>query len=106
MRAVADSAKALSSIQADDERAIRFEDPVFIFRIDDEIREIEWTPDHRLTAIAHLPGASAVARAVERVLRWNCFDESVDNIWVRRCDSYCDATPRLSRQTFSGRFGE
>src|ERR1700716_42768 len=106
MRAVADPAEALAAIRADDQRTIGLEDAIFILWINDEIGKIEWTPDHSLAAIAHLPRASSVTRAIERILWRNCFDECVDDVRIRRRNRHGNASPRLGRETLRARLIE
>src|SRR6266566_7897729 len=103
---VADAAEALPAIGAHHERTIGLEDAVLVFRIDDEIRKIEWAPDHSLTAVAHLPGASAIAGTIERVFRRGRLDECVDDVGVRWSNGDRDAAPGLGGQTFRGRLIE
>src|ERR1043165_495336 len=44
-------AKAAAAVAAGYQRPVRLVNLVFIFRIDDQVGEVEWTPDHVLTSI-------------------------------------------------------
>src|ERR1700734_3672310 len=62
MRPATDSAEAFAAIDAENEVATGFVDLVLVLRIDDEIGEVEGTPDHHLAAVAFLPGFATIGR--------------------------------------------
>src|SRR5438093_10417184 len=83
MRAARDVAETLSAIIAGNERQIRLVDLVGILRIDNEIRKVERTPNHVLTAIARLPCLAAIIRTIEAVLRRFRLNERIDEVGIR-----------------------
>src|SRR5205823_2933391 len=76
---------------------------VFVFGVDDEIREVEWPPDHLLATVERAPGESAVLGSVEAVLRDFRLDERVNNIRFRGGNRHRDASPGFRRES-GGRF--
>ena len=46
VRAARDVAEALTAVVAGDQRTVGFVDFVFVFRIDNQVGEVEGTPDH------------------------------------------------------------
>ena len=98
VRAAGDVAERRAAVGAHDERAVRLVDAVLVLRIDDEIREVERTPEHVLAAVAQLPRRAAVVGAIEAVQRRHRLDERVDDVRLGRRDRHRDASPRLGRQ--------
>src|SRR5208282_3121862 len=56
-------AEALTSIHAEQQWGIGLENFVLIFRIDDQIREVERTPDHVLAGVQTIPVLAAIIGA-------------------------------------------
>jgi len=61
--------KAFSAIFADDQGTIGFKQAVRVLGINNQIRKVEWTPDHPLTFVAFLPCCAPVVRHEQRALR-------------------------------------
>src|SRR5205807_3641353 len=51
VRGVGNRAEAFPAVDAEQEGPINLENLIFVFRIDDQIGEIEGTPDHILTGV-------------------------------------------------------
>ena len=92
----ADRREALAAVIAADQRAIGLVDELRVDRIDDQMREVERTPDHPLALVALLPGAAAVVGNVERAV--DAFDDRIDGLRIARRDGHGDAAIRLFRQ--------
>src|SRR5713101_8818487 len=103
VRSAGDVAEALAAVIAGDERSVGLVNLVFVFRIDDQVREVERTPDHGLAAIELLPGRAGIIGAIKRILGWLGFDEGVDDVRLRLRDSHRHATPSLARQSLGAR---
>ena len=66
--AALDGAEAAPAIGGEKERSAGLEDFVFVFRIDDQIREVEGAPDLELAGIEFRPGAAGIVGAEEGAL--------------------------------------
>src|SRR5437868_5471412 len=55
-----------TAIYAGEQRPIRFEDFIFVFRVDDEVAEVERPPDHEAAGIEASPTVAAIVGTVER----------------------------------------
>src|ERR1051325_6517861 len=98
VRPAGDIAEALSPVSADDQRAVRFEYLILIFRVDDQIGKVKGAPDHGLAAVKRPPGHSSVVRAIEAVARRLGLDEGIDDIRLGGCHSHRDSPPGLRRK--------
>ena len=78
MRALetADDGEALAGVFAQDQRSVGLEDAIRILRINDQVREVERTPDHPIAFVALIPGRAAVVGDKERAV--GGFDKSVN----------------------------
>src|SRR5213078_2799925 len=92
--------EALAGVFTHDERPVRLENAVRIFRIDDQLREIKRTPDHPAAFIALVPGRAAVIGNEERAVAR--FDDAIDSLRVGRRDRYREPAVRFLRETFAG----
>src|SRR5205807_3003477 len=86
MRALksADYRETFASVFTQDQSAVRFENTIGIFWIDNQPREIEGPPNHPITFVALLPGYAAIIRNEERAR--GRFDQTVNPLRVRRRD--------------------
>jgi hypothetical protein len=80
VRAARDVREALAAIVAHDEREVRLVNLVLVLRVDDEVGEVEGSPDHVLAAVELCPRLAAVVRAIEPVLRDDRLDGGVDDV--------------------------
>ena len=99
VRRAADVAERRAAVGAHDERAVRLVDAILVLGIDDEIREVEWTPQHVLAAIAELPRRAAIVGAIQPVERRHRFDECVHDVGLGRRHGDGDASPGLGGQS-------
>ena len=104
VRAATDSTEAFTAIDTEDQAATGFVDLVVVLRIDNEIGEVEGTPDHHLAAIAFLPGFATIGRTEQGAAVG--FDKGVNGVRIRRRNSNCYTSPGLCRQAFGGVGGE
>src|SRR5256885_12051032 len=88
--------EAVASVLADDEVQVGLEEPVGIHRIDDQAREVERPPDHRLATVERAPDLAAVVGSVERSMLG--LDEGVDAFRSGGRDHHLDAAPWFRRQ--------
>ena len=95
-----DDCETFARVFADNQRAVGLEHAIWIFRIDNEIRKIEWPPHHPLAFVALVPRHPAVVGTEQRAVRR--FDESVNAFGVRRRDRHCKPAIRFLRETFVG----
>ena len=96
VRAAAGTGEALAAVERDDQREVRLEDLVGVLRVDDQAREVERAPHHRLAAVAFRPRPAAVVGTEQRAA--HAFDHRVDALRIARRDRDADAAPRLRRQ--------
>ena len=61
-------AETLAAIHAQQKRAIRFEDFVWVLRIDNQIAEVKRAPDHEAAGIKALPVFAAIIGAEQGAL--------------------------------------
>src|SRR2546430_13287650 len=64
MGSAGNSAKALSSIGAQEKRSIWLEDLVLVFGIDDQVAEVKWAPHHEVAAVEFGPARARVIGAI------------------------------------------
>jgi hypothetical protein len=104
VHAAAGVGEALAAVEALDQVEVRLEETVRIFRIDDEVGEIERPPDHQLALVALVPGLAAVIGAIQR--RIGRLDERVDDVRRRWRDRDGETAERLLRKTLVRRVGD
>ena len=92
--------KALAGVLAHNQRAVGLEQAVRIIGINDEVREIERSPDHPLAFITFLPSRAAVIGNEQRALRR--LDKRIDALRFRWSDCYRQAAIRFLWETFVG----
>ena len=92
--------KALAGVLAHNQRAVSLEQAVRIFGINDQVREIERSPDHPLAFITFLPCRAAVIGNEQRALRR--LDKCVDALRFRWRDRHGQASIRFLWETFVG----
>src|SRR5207245_1420715 len=101
VRAAGDVAEALAAVVARNQRSVRLVDFVFVFGIDNQVREVEWAPDHVLAAIELSPGLSPIIGTVKAILRYLSFDKRVHGTGPGRSNRDGYATPWLWRKSRS-----
>jgi hypothetical protein len=89
----------LSSIVAEQQNEIWFENLVFIFGIDDQVAEIKRPPHHVIAGIELGPGRTAVVGPIESSAFFR-FDVGIHHLRFRRRHLHRDSSPGLRRQTF------
>ena len=93
----ADDGETLARIFAQDQRTVGLEETVRIFRINDQVREVERTPDHPIALIALVPRRAAIIGDKERAV--GGFDKGINTFCIRGRDCDCDTTVGLLRKT-------
>ena len=83
--------EALAAVHRHDQVEIGLEQPVGVGRIDDQVGEVERSPDHVLAAVALGPGLAAVVGDVERAV--GRLDERIDPIAVAGREGDGEAAP-------------
>ena len=76
----ADDGKAFARVFAQNQWAVGLEDAVRIFRIDDQVREIERTPDHPVALVAFVPRRAGVIGNEERAV--SGFDKTINALRI------------------------
>src|SRR4029453_16543094 len=96
----ADHRETFASVLTDNQRTIGLKDAIGILRIDNQVREVEWAPDHPLTLISLVPGRAAIVGDKERA--FGGLDKRVNALGIRRSDRHCKASVRFLRETLIG----
>src|SRR5205085_11530898 len=78
----AHSGKAFTRVVTYDHGPVSFEKAIGIFRIDDQVGEIKWPPDHPLTFVALVPCAAAIVGNEESTV--DRLHESIDAFRIGR----------------------
>ena len=91
VRAARNHAETAAAIYAGQQRSIRFEDLVFVFRVHDQVAEVKRTPHHEQARIQPGPAVAAIIGTIESTLLR--FDVGVDHLRFRgrHCDR--DSSP-------------
>src|ERR1044072_4682642 len=99
MRSTGYVTEAAPAVTACYQRPVRFVYLVFVFRIDDQVSEIERAPDHVLTTIELFPRLAFIIRSIKSILRHLRFNKRIDRRRFRRSNGNGDASPWFSGKT-------
>ena len=92
--------KTFTAVLTDDQGAVGLEQSVWIFWIDNKIREVKGAPYHPLTLVALLPRHPAVIGNEQGALRR--FYKSVNALRIGRRDRHRNTTIRFLREPAVG----